>query len=85
MKNQKFMQFSKKIVVAVTLMVTIVCLASIVLAWQMDSSNSMTQIVKAYINYAIIVFASYTGNSVTEKVLSARMNNHVDESSNEQG
>lgn len=73
MKTSKpFMQFSKKIVVAVTIVVTAVCASAMVLLWMMADSQNLVQVVKSYINYAIIVFASYTGNSVTEKVLMAR-------------
>lgn len=62
-------QFSKKIVVFVSLSVTLICVASIILMWSVSSVQYMADIIKSYITFAMIVFASYSGNSIAQKFI----------------
>ena len=71
-KRRHYVQFSKKVVVAVTIAVTTICLVSIVLMWSGQGMEYMADIVKAYIGYAMVVFAAYSGNSAVEKWLTKR-------------
>lgn len=65
-------QFSKKIVVAVTICVTVLCITSIVLCFMGADLAALTDVVKVYIQYAMIVFAAYSGNSAIQKWLTYR-------------
>lgn len=68
----KYYQFSKKIVVAVTICVTLICLIAIVLCWDGHDLDALTGVVKVYIQYAMIVFVAYSGNSAIEKWVISR-------------
>lgn len=62
-------QFSKKVVVAVTAAVTSIAFASILLMWFNGNVEFMADVIKNYISYAMVVFAAYSGNSMVEKWL----------------
>lgn len=68
----RHVQFSKKIVVAVTTCVTIICVTGMFLTWNVGNADSLTAIIKAFIDYATIVFACYSGNSIAEKIITSR-------------
>ncbi len=67
--KKPYVQFSKRIVVAVTASVTVMCIAGILLCALIGSAEEVVLVVKAYISYAIVVFAAYSGNSAVEKWL----------------
>ncbi len=67
--KKPYVQFSKRIVVAVTTSVTVLCMAALLLCALIDGAEEVVLVVKAYISYAIVVFAAYSGNSAVEKWL----------------
>ena len=67
--KKPYVQFSKRVVVAVTASVTAICLAALVLCALIGGVEEVVLVVKAYISYAIVVFAAYSGNSAVEKWL----------------
>lgn len=69
---KKYTQFSKKIVVAVTLAVTIICAAALVLCFLADDTAGVVEAANAYIGYATIAFTAYSGNSAVEKWLTKK-------------
>ena len=69
---KKYTQFSKKIVVAVTLAVTIICAAALVLCFLADDTAGVVEAANAYIGYATIAFVAYSGNSAAEKWLTKK-------------
>lgn len=70
--KRAYVQFSKRIVTAVTIAVTIIAACAIGLCWQGGDMVSLVEVVKAYIGYATLVFAAYSGNSAVEKWLVRR-------------
>ena len=66
---KKYTQFSKKIVVAVTAAVTIICAAALVLCYKAGDTGSVVGVTNAYIGYATVAFVAYSGNSAAEKWL----------------
>lgn len=74
-----YVQFSKRVVVAVTASVTAICLAALVLCTLAESAESVVLVVQAYIGYAIVVFAAYSGNSAVEKWLIRKYKNDLEE------
>lgn len=67
--GKPYVQFSKRIVVAVTASVTVLCLAALLLTSLVGGAEEVVLVVRAYISYAIVVFAAYSGNSAVEKWL----------------
>jgi len=67
--KKPYVQFSKRIVVAVTVSVTALCLAAQLLCALIGGAEEVVLVIKAYISYAIVVFAAYSGNSTVEKWL----------------
>ena len=67
--KKPYMQFSKKVVVAVTVSVTAIALLAIGFCWNATDTVSLVDVVKSYVGYATIVFASYSGNSIAEKIV----------------
>lgn len=67
--KQGHVQFSKKIVVSVTVAVTVLCYMSILLMYKVSDTQYMADVIKMYIAYAMVVFASYSGNSIAEKLI----------------
>ena len=69
---KKYTQFSKKIVVAVTAAVTVICASALVLCYMAGDTDSVVGVTNAYIGYATIAFAAYSGNSAVEKWLTKK-------------
>ena len=69
---KKYTQFSKKIVVAVTAAVTVICAAALVLCYLSGDTAGVVEAANAYIGYATISFTSYSGNSAVEKWLTKK-------------
>ena len=69
---KRYTQFSKKIVVAVTAAVTIICAAALVLCYLSGDTAGVVEAANAYIGYATIAFAAYSGNSAVEKWLTRK-------------
>ena len=87
MANQKvtkpYIQFSKLVVIFVTLAVTALCTSAVVLTYKLMDVAQMVNAVRAYIEYATIAFVSYSGNSAVEKWLVNRRNTNTEEIHNE--
>lgn len=66
---KKYVQFSKRIVVAVTAAVTVICAAALVLCFMAGDTGSVVAAANAYIGYATVAFVAYSGNSAAEKWL----------------
>ena len=77
--NKPYVQFSKRIVVAVTASVTVICFTALLLAALIGCAEEVVMIVKAYISYATVVFAAYSGNSAVEKWLVQKYKNEEKE------
>ena len=73
--KKPYVQFSKHVVVAVTASVTAICFLSLLLCLLLGGTEEVVLIVKAYISYAIVVFAAYSGNSAVEKWLVRKYKN----------
>lgn len=69
MKNRKYTQFSKKIVVAVTAAVTVICAGALALCYLGGDTESLVGVTNAYIGYSTVAFVAYSGNSAAEKWL----------------
>ena len=67
--KKPYMQFSKKVVIAVTVSVTAIALLAIGFCWNAADTVSLVDVVRSYVGYATIVFASYSGNSIAEKIV----------------
>ena len=78
---KKYTQFSKKIVVAVTTAVTIICAAALVLCYLSGDTAGVVDAANAYIGYATVAFVAYSGNSAAEKWLTKKyVQEHTSES-----
>ena len=64
---------------AVTARVTAICMAALLLCYLIGSAEEVVMVVRAYISYAIVVFASYSGNSAVEKWLVRKYKNEGEE------
>ena len=69
---KKYTQFSKRIVVAVTAAVTIICASALVLCYLAGDTGSVVGVTNAYIGYATVAFVAYSGNSAAEKWLTRK-------------
>ncbi len=69
---KKHTQFSKKIVVAVTAAVTVICAAALALCYLAGDTEGVVDAANAYIGYATIAFTAYSGNSAVEKWLTKK-------------
>ncbi len=74
-KQKAYVQFSKRIVLLVTIAVTVISLLAMVLCFFRSDTEALISTVRTYINYATIVFAAYSGNSVFEKWLTQGKSN----------
>ena len=74
-KQKAYVQFSKRIVLLVTIAVTVISLLAMVLCFFRSDTEALVSTVRTYINYATIVFAAYSGNSVFEKWLTQGKSN----------
>ena len=72
MSQKKYVQFSKRIVVAVTAAVTAICAAALVLCFMAGDTGSVVAAANAYIGYATVAFVAYSGNSAAEKWLTRK-------------
>ena len=70
--KKRYVQFSKRIVVAITSAVTVLCVLAVCLCWAGGQLEQAVEVVKAYIGYATAVFVAYSGNSAAEKWLVSR-------------
>ena len=77
--KKPYVQFSKRIVVAVTASVTGMCIAGVLLCFLIGGAEEVVLVVKAYISYAIVVFSAYSGNSAVEKWLVRKYKNEGEE------
>ncbi len=68
-KSRRYVQFSKIIVVTVTAAVTLICVAGMVMCFARGDTGAVVDLGRAYISYALVVFAAYSGNSAIEKWL----------------
>jgi hypothetical protein len=59
----------------VTIAVTVISLLAMVLCFFRSDTEALVSTVRTYINYATIVFAAYSGNSVFEKWLTQGKSN----------
>ena len=82
--KKPYMQFSKKVVIAVTVSVTAIALLAIGFCWNALDTVSLVDVVKSYVGFATIVFASYSGNSIAEKIV-LHQNHVVQETENNVG
>lgn len=71
-RKKPYVQFSKKVVVAVCVAVTAISLTGIAMCFFAGQMQYVADIIKTYISYAVIVFAAYSGNSAVEKWLTKR-------------
>lgn len=65
--KQKFIQFSKKIVVTVVASVNLFVALAMVMLYDMREASGLVEIVKYYLIFSGIVFVAYCGNSALEK------------------
>ena len=72
MATKKYIQFSKLIVVAVTVAVTVICAAALVLCYLGGDMEQLVGVTNAYIGYATVAFVAYSGNSAAEKWLTRK-------------
>lgn len=71
-QNKAYVQFSKRMVVLVTVAVTVIVAAS-VLGMIYDSAyTELPKVLDHYLGYASVVFVAYSGNSALEKWLVKR-------------
>ena len=70
--RKPYVQFSKRVVVSVCVAVTALATVGVVLSYTAGEMNEATEIIKVYIQYAMVVFAAYSGNSAVEKWLVRR-------------
>ena len=61
--NKRYVQFSKIIIVAVTAAVTVICIGGMLLCYSLSDTDAVVELGKAFISYAIVAFAAYSGNS----------------------
>ena len=59
-KQKAYVQFSKQIVLLVTIAVTAISLLAVVLCFFRSDTDALISTVRTYINYATIVFAAYS-------------------------
>lgn len=67
--KKAYVQFSKQMVVFVSVCVTVLSLLGIVLCAVYEQVEHVAEILRAYIGYATICFVAYSGNSMAEKYL----------------
>lgn len=76
MSKKQHVQFSKRMVVFVSLAVTVVTVGALLLCgFYLRSADGTVSLVQSYIGYATICFVAYSGNSAVEKWLIRRYSN----------
>ena len=68
-KQKVYVLFCIRIALLVTTAVTVISLLAAVLCFFRSDTEALISTVRTYINYATIVFAAYSSNSVFEKWL----------------
>lgn len=68
--KKKYIQFSKIITMIFTIVFAVMCFVSIWLCYEAASTGDLVNVVKAFGNFATIGFASYSVNSLGEKIVS---------------
>ena len=81
--NQRYVQFSKVIIVAVTAAVTVICGIGMLLCYQLGDSGGLVDVCRAYISYAMVAFTAYSGNSAVEKWLIKKYSGNLNDSTND--
>lgn len=74
--KKPYVQFSKRMVVLITLCVTAMSLLGIIVCTLYGQLMYLVEILRSYIGYATITFAAYSGNSAVEKYLVKRYENN---------
>lgn len=69
---RRYVQFSKRMVVFVSIAVTALSLIGMGLCFQNGDTETLGRIAQYFIGYATICFAAYSGNSAVEKWLIRR-------------
>lgn len=69
MTKKQYVQFSKKMVMAVVSSEILLCVAAIFLTLCGYDASIVVDVIKAYSPFAMVVFAAYSGNSAVEKWL----------------
>lgn len=82
--NRRYVQFSKVIVVAVTAAVTVICIGGMLLCYSLADTDAVVELGKAFISYAMIAFAAYSGNSAVEKWLIKKYSGIISESTTDE-
>lgn len=62
--KRPYVQFSKRIVVAVFIAVTAITIAGLIIDWLIGDAEQATHVIRVYVEYAMVVFAAYSGNSI---------------------
>lgn len=83
-KTKAYIQFSKKMVVFVNIAVTVITVLAMIFCFIMESMTVIQHIVEAYIGFATVCFAAYSGNSAIEKWLIKRYKETEDNSEDEE-
>lgn len=69
----KYVQFSKRVVSIVLFVVSLICFLGMMLCYQYQDSNGMVNMVSKFIDFAMVVFVSYSVNSISEKAITKYM------------
>lgn len=69
MSKKQYVQFSKKMVMAVVFSEIALCIATVALACCGFDMTIGVDVIRANIPFAVVVFAAYSGNSAVEKWL----------------
>ena len=67
--KKQYVQFSKRIVVAVVAAQFVLCAAALLLILTGCDASAGAEVIRANVPFATVVFAAYTGNSAVEKWL----------------
>ena len=78
--NKRYVQFSKVIIVAVTVAVTVICIGGMLLCYSLADTDAVVELGKAFISYALVAFTAYSGNSAVEKWLVRKYDGITNES-----
>lgn len=81
MTKKQYVQFSKRIVIAVIIAEFALCGITLLLACMGYDMSVGAEVIKAHTPFAIVTFVAYSGNSMVEKwlVLSAKSRREKDE------
>jgi threonine/homoserine/homoserine lactone efflux protein len=68
-KTSKYVQFSKKMIVGISVGFVFVSIVGMLMSYLIEASDAIVSIVKIDGIYAILAFIAYSGNSMLEKWL----------------